>query len=46
MEQILGNEMLTAQGKADRIVQCVDKSMDQDRENGSIAVLLTDGAMR
>lgn len=46
MEQILGNEILTAQGKADKIVQCADKSMEQDRENGSIAVLLTDGAMR
>ena len=46
MEQILGNEMLTAQGKSDKIVQCVDRSMEQDRENGSIAVLLTDGAMR
>lgn len=46
MERILGNEMLTAQGKADRIVQCADESMAQDKENGSITVLLTDGAMR
>lgn len=46
MERILENEMLTAQGKADKIVQCADKSMAQDKENGSIAVLLTDGAMR
>ena len=46
MERILENEMLTAQGKADRIVQCADRSAAQDKENGSIAVLLTDGAMR
>lgn len=46
MERILGNEMLTAQGKADRIVHCADESMAQDKENGSITVLLTDGAMR
>lgn len=46
MERILENEMLTAQGKADKIVQCADRSAAQDKENGSIAVLLTDGAMR
>lgn len=46
IERILANEMLTAQGKADRVVQCADKSLAQDKENGSIVVLLTDGAMR
>lgn len=46
MERILEDGMLTAQGKADKIVQCADKSAAQDKENGSIMVLLTDGAMR
>lgn len=46
IERILANEMLTVQGKADRVVQCADKSLAQDKENGSIVVLLTDGAMR
>jgi hypothetical protein len=45
-ERILADEMLTTQGKADRIVQYADKSLTQDKENGSIMVLLTDGAMR
>lgn len=46
IERILADKMLTVQGKADRIVQCADQSLAQDRENGSIMVLLTDGAMR
>ncbi len=46
IEGTLADKMLTAQGKADRIVQCADQSLVQDRENGSIMVLLTDGAMR
>ena len=39
-------EVPFAESKADRIVQCADRSAAQDKENGSIAVLLTDGAMR
>lgn len=46
MERILENKMLTAQGKADQIVQYADRTIEQDKENGSIMVLLTDGAMR
>ncbi|MDE6847459.1 MAG: SpoIIE family protein phosphatase [Lachnospiraceae bacterium] len=46
IERVLTNEMLTAQSKADRIVQCADRSPAQDKDNGSIMVLLTDGAMR
>lgn len=46
IERILADKMLTAQGKADKIVQCADRALAQDRENGSIMVLLTDGAMR
>lgn len=46
IERILADQMLTAQGKAERIVQCADQSPAQDRENGSVMVLLTDGAMR
>lgn len=46
MESILTYEVLTAQGKAERIVQLADHSASQDKDNGSIMVLLTDGAMR
>lgn len=46
IERTLADKMLTAQGKAERIVQYADQSSAQDRENGSIMVLLTDGAMR
>lgn len=46
IERVLTNEMLTAQGKADKIVQYADRSTAQDKDNGSIMVLLTDGAMR
>lgn len=46
MEGILTNEMLTAQAKAEKIIQCADRSSAPDKDNGSIMVLLTDGAMR
>lgn len=46
MENILTYEVLAAQGKAERIVQLADNSASQDKDNGSIMVLLTDGAMR
>lgn len=46
IERILANETLTAQGKAEKIIQYADRSLAQDKDNGSIMVLLTDGAMR
>lgn len=46
IERILILEALTAQGKAERIVQWADRARSQDKDNGSVAVLLTDGAMR
>lgn len=46
IENILAYEVLTAQGKAERIVQLADYSASPDKDNGSIMVLLTDGAMR
>lgn len=46
IERIMTNEMYDAQGKAEKIVRCADKSPAQDKDNGSIMVLLTDGAMR
>lgn len=46
LEKILLNTALTAQEKADRVVRRAEWSETQDKENGSIMVLLTDGAMR
>lgn len=46
LEKILANTALTAQEKADRSVRRAEWSDSQDKENGSIMVLLTDGAMR
>lgn len=46
IERALADLSLTAQGKAERILRCADRSSAQDKENGSILVLLTDGAMR
>ncbi len=46
IESILTYEVLTAQGKAERIVRLADNSASQDKDNGSVTVLLTDGAMR
>lgn len=46
LEKILVNPALTAQEKADRVIRQAEISETQDKENGSIMVLLTDGAMR
>ncbi len=46
LEKILINPALTAQEKADRVVRQAELSDAQDKENGSIMVLLTDGAMK
>lgn len=46
MERILANMSLTAEEKAERIVRYAERSKTQDRDNGSIMVLLTDGAMK
>lgn len=46
LEKILVNTALTAQEKADRVIRRAEWSNTQDKENGSIMVLLTDGAMR
>lgn len=46
LEKILVNTALTAQEKADRVIRRAEWSGTQDKENGSIMVLLTDGAMR
>lgn len=46
MEKILTNPALTAQEKADRIIRKAEWSDAPDKENGSVMVLLTDGAMR
>lgn len=46
LEKILVNPVLTAQEKADRAIRQAEGSDTQDKENGSIMVLLTDGAMR
>lgn len=46
LEKILLNPALTAQEKADRVIRKAELSDAQDKENGSIMVLLTDGAMR
>lgn len=46
LEKILASAALTAQEKADRIIRKAERSNVADKENGSIMVLLTDGAMR
>lgn len=46
LEKILINPALTAQEKADRVIRQTELSDTQDKENGSIMVLLTDGAMK
>lgn len=46
MEKILSARLLTAQEKAEKIVRKAEKSPAKDKENGSILVLQTDGAMR
>ncbi len=46
LEKILANPALTAQEKADRIIRKAEWSNAADKENGSIMILLTDGAMR
>lgn len=46
LEKILINPALTAQEKADRVIRQAELSDAQDKENGSIMVLLTDGAMK
>jgi len=46
MERILVNPVLTAAEKAERIIRRAEWSDTQDKENGSIMVLLTDGAMK
>lgn len=46
LEKIMVNPALTAQEKADRVIRQTEVSGAQDKENGSIMVLLTDGAMR
>ena len=46
LEKILVNPALTSQEKAERIVRRTERSFARDKENGSIMVLLTDGAMR
>ena len=46
LEKILVNTALTAQEKTDRVIRRAEWSNTQDKENGSIMVLLTDGAMR
>ncbi len=46
MEKILVNPALTTKEKAERIIRRAEWSEAQDKENGSIMVLLTDGAMK
>lgn len=46
LEKILVDPLFTPQEKAERIVRRAEGSMARDKENGSIMVLLTDGAMR
>lgn len=46
LEKVLVNPALTSQEKAERIVRRTERSLARDKENGSIMVLLTDGAMR
>lgn len=46
LEKILVNPGLTAGEKAKRVIRRAEWSNAQDKENGSIMVLLTDGAMR
>lgn len=46
LEKILVSPAFTAQEKADRIIRKAEWSDTQDKENGSIMVLLTDGAIR
>lgn len=46
IERILGNAAWTAEEKAEKIVRRAERSAAQDKDNGSIMVLLTDGAMR
>lgn len=46
LERVLNNENLTALEKAERLVRRAGRSPAQDKDNGSIMVLLTDGAMR
>lgn len=45
LERILINPSLTAQEKAEKAIRLVERSGREDKENGSILVLLTDGAM-
>lgn len=46
LEMMLRNSVLTAEEKAKRIIKRVESLPTQDKDNGSILVLLTDGAMR
>lgn len=46
IERILANAAWTAEEKAEKIVRRAERSAAQDKDNGSIMVLLTDGAMR
>lgn len=46
LERILTNEAWTAGEKAEKIVRRAQRSQTWDKDNGSIMVLLTDGAMR
>lgn len=46
LEKILVNPALTAKEKARRVIRRAERSDTQDKENGSIMVLLTDGAMK
>ncbi len=45
LERILSGETWTAEEKAEKIVRRADRSRSRDKDNGSIMVLLTDGAM-
>lgn len=46
IERVLSSEAWTAEEKAEKIVRRAGRSATQDKDNGSIMVLLTDGAMR
>lgn len=46
LERILGSVTLTAEEKAERIVRRAKRSAAHDKDNGSVMVLLTDGAMK
>ncbi len=45
LERVMINPMITVQEKANRIIQQIEWLSKQDKDNGSILVLLTDGAM-